>query len=68
MLPGQEAEGSQKRTPLLAGTYSIIQEFQYLVCETSYGMIYKVQAGGNDFLQVYFGTGLLISGETDLIF
>ena len=63
MLPGQEAEGSQKRT-LLAGTYSIIQEFQYLVCETSY----KVQAGDNDFLQVYFGTGLLISGETDLIF
>ncbi len=63
MLPGQEAEGSQKRT-LLAGTYSIIQEFQYLVCETSY----KVQAGDNDFLQVYFGTGFLISGETDLIF
>lgn len=63
MLPGQEAEGSQKRT-LLAGTYSIIQEFQCLVCETSY----KVQAGDNDFLQVYFGTGLLISGETDLIF
>jgi len=67
MLPGQEVEGSQKRT-LLTEKSSIIQEFQYLACETSDGMIYKVQAADNNFLQANFGTGLFISGETNLLF
>ena len=49
-------------------TSSIIQEFQYLACETSDGRAYKVQAADEIFLQANFGTGLFISGETDIVF
>lgn len=49
-------------------TSSIIQEFQYLACETPDGRAYKVQAADEIFLQANFGTGLFISGETDIIF
>jgi len=47
---------------------SIVQEFQYLACETPDGRAYKVQAADESFLQTNFGTGLFISGETDFIF
>ena len=47
---------------------SIVQEFQYLACETPDGRAYKVQAADESFLQANFGTGLFISGETDFIF
>ena len=52
----------------MSPTSLIIPEFQYLACETSDGMTYKIQAADNDFLQANFGTGLFISGETDLFF
>jgi len=47
---------------------SIIQEFQYLACETPDGRAYKVQAADENFLRANFGTGLFISGETDIVF
>jgi hypothetical protein len=47
---------------------SIDQEFQYLACETPDGRAYKVQAADEHFLKANFGTGLFISGETDIVF
>ena len=47
---------------------SIVQEYQYLACETPDGRAYKVQAADESFLQANFGTGIFISGETDIVF